>query len=246
MKAITKVKTRLSQPEKSLPELPISQSLQEEEIMKWTIKAHPHLVFPVDAMFGVFGFMVGMVYLYGQYHESETFRESTTGSCVFVSLLLIYFYIGARKKTVFNYRITKNGGDVEYWLDHSKYTGHAFKGIAVLSFVVILTLVALDPFFIWALAGPAGMAVAAASGLLKWENEISYSSFEWDRPHLIFVDRTRGLVVLQRRYDPDIPFEDNYLYFEAFLPKHRIDEFLAIARLYAPSGVDYQEGRCYE
>lgn len=90
------------------------------------------------------------------------------------------------------------------------------------------------------------MAVAAASGLLKWENEISYSSFEWDRPHLIFVDRTRGLVVLQRRYDPDIPFEENYLYFEAFLPKHRIDEFLAIARLYAPSGVDYQEGRCYE
>ena len=87
------------------------------------------------------------------------------------------------------------------------------------------------------------MTIPAALKLLAWENEIEHGSFEWDRVQLISTDRSRNLVILQRRYDPDIPFEQNYLCFRVFLPKHRIDEFLDCCKKYAPSHVDFEEGR---
>ncbi|WP_341522013.1 hypothetical protein AABC73_00585 [Pseudomonas sp. G.S.17] len=70
------------EPSENDPQLADVELFQGAEVMAWRIKAHPHLVFPVDAMFGTFGVMVGMLYLYGQFHESEIFRENTTGSCV--------------------------------------------------------------------------------------------------------------------------------------------------------------------
>jgi hypothetical protein len=98
------------------------------------------------------------------------------------------------------------------------------------------------PMMIFALVGVGAITIPAALKLLAWENEIDSDSFEWDRVQLIVADRKRSLVVLQRRYHPDIPFEQNYMYFKAFLPKQRFDDFIEACKQYAPSTVDFEEG----
>jgi len=235
------------EPSENDPQLADIEPFQGAEVMAWRIKAHPHPMRIVDMTFGGFVLIFFSYFLYGEFYESESDREFTriTSVCS-MCFVLLFWLVVARKKTVYNYVITHAGGWVEYWQHYWVYTPYVFKGISVFFFVAVLTMILIEPSFVWALAGPAAMAAASASGLLKWENEISHSSFKWDRPHLIFVDRKRGLVILQRRYDPDIPFEENYLYFQTFLPKDRLDEFLSLAKLYAPSNVDYEEGRCYE
>ena len=98
------------------------------------------------------------------------------------------------------------------------------------------------PMMIFALVGIGAITIPAALKLLTWENEIDSDSFEWDRVQLILTDRKRNLVILERRYDPDIPFEQNYMYFKVFLPKYRLEEFLECCKQYAPSTVDFEEG----
>jgi len=78
--------------------------------------------------------------------------------------------------------------------------------------------------------------------LLAWENEVDSDSFEWDRVQLILTDRKRNLVILERRYDSDIPFEQNYMYFRNFLPKYRLEEFLECCKQNAASTVDFEMG----
>ncbi|WP_426142189.1 hypothetical protein [Pseudomonas sp. DWP3-1-2] len=222
--------------------------LSGQNVMTWDIKAHPRPTLLVDIVMSVLILVpVGFI-LYGWPGGSGAKANGVFvgGGLVGVVFYLYLWIMAGRQKTLYSYCIGESGVCVEYRQYYPKYAKHFFKGLATLFFVCIFTMIAMDPDFIWMLAGPSGLALVAAKFLLIWENEVGHSSFQWDRPQLVFTDRTRGLVVLQRRYDPDIPFEENCLYFEAFLPKHRIDEFLAIARLYAPSGVDYQEGRCYE
>lgn len=85
------------------------------------------------------------------------------------------------------------------------------------------------------------MVILAAVKLMASENEIEWQRFTWDQPQLIFTDRKRGLVVLQRNFDPEVPFWENHLYVHVFLPKGQIDEFLAPCKKYASSDVEYAE-----
>jgi hypothetical protein len=220
----------------------------ERNVMTWDIKAHPRPTLPVDIAMGILTLVPVSFILYGWLGDSgaEISRALVGGGLVGIILFLYLWVMAGRQKMLYSYCISERGGYVEYRQHYPEYAKHFFKGFAIFFFVCIFIMIAMDPGFVWMLAGPAGIALVAAKFLLTWENEVGHSSFQWDRPQLVFTDRTRGLVILQRRYDPDIPFEENYLYFEAFLPQHRIDEFLTIARLYAPSGVDYEEGRCYE
>jgi len=159
-------------------------------------------------------------------------------------VLVFIMWIGiARQKTFYSYRITEKEGEVKYWLHFPKCSGWIFKGIAIFALVTILAIIAIMPMMIFALVGIGAITIPAALKLLAWENEVDIDSFEWDRVQLILTDRKRNLVILQRRYDPDIPFEQNYMYFRVFLPPHRINEFLDVCRGYAPAYADFQEGR---
>jgi len=104
-------------------------------------------------------------------------------------------------------------------------------------------MIAIAPDLIWAIAGIGGMVILAGLKLMTWENEVNWKCFTWDRPQTIFTDRKRGMVVLERNYDPELPFWENYMYVQVFLPKDRIDEFLALCKKYALSDVEYMEGR---
>lgn len=212
-------------------------------LMSWEIKAHAHPTLFMDIGMAVLGAFPLMFYLYGVFfHENDDTRHSFINSGMFgVALVLFLWVMIVRQKTFYSYRITEEGGEVDYWLHFPKCAGWIFKGIAIFVLVTVLSIVAIMPMMIFALVGIGALTIPAALKLLAWENEINGDDFEWDRVQLIVADRKRNLVVLQRRYDPDIPFEQNYMYFEVFLPKQRFDEFLETCKRYAPPAVDFEE-----
>jgi len=214
-------------------------------LMNWEIKAYQHSAMVMDGSMAVLGALPLMCFLYGfLFHENENTRYLFTDVPIFGMVLVFIMWIGiARQKTFYSYRVTEKGGEVKYWLHFPKCSGWIFKGIAIFALVTVLAIIAIMPMMIFALVGIGAITIPAALKLLAWENEVDSDSFEWDRVQLILTDRKRNLVILERRYDPDIPFEKNYMYFRVFLPPHRISEFLDVCRRYAPAFTDFQEGR---
>jgi len=216
-------------------------------LMGWRIKAHSHWMFPFDAAFGSLAVVAWCIYLWILFFmDDSSTRDFFKVSAASAPLLSTFIWWGGRKKTVWNYKISSRGGFVEWWEDYFESTKYLFKGLAIFAVICVLTLIAVAPGMIWAIAGIGGMVILASIKLMAWENEIEWQRFTWDRPQRIFTDRKRGLVVLQRNFDPDVPFWENYLYVQVFLPKGQIDEFLALCKKYAPSDVEYEEGHFRE
>lgn len=213
-------------------------------LMRWDIKAHAHPTVYVDVpMVGIGSFPL-TCYLYGVFfHQNENTKHLFTDTALFGMALVFFLWVTiARQKTFYSYHISEKGGEVDYWLHFPKCAGWIFKCIAIFALVTVLAIISIMPMMIFALVGVGAITIPAALKLLAWENEIDSDSFEWDRVQLIVADRKRSLVVLQRRYHPDIPFEKNYMYFKVFLPKQRFDEFIEACKKYAPSIVDFEEG----
>ena len=161
--------------------------------------------------------------------EDAAIRDFSKGPTIFALLLSLFFWWIARKKTVWNYNITSKGGDVEFWEDYFKCTKYVFKGLSILAIVCVITAVSIAPGMMWAIAGVGGMVIIASIKLMRWKNEIRVKRFTWDRPQCIFTDRKRGMVVLERRYDPDIAFAENYMYIQIFLRKKGLMSSLPFA-----------------
>ncbi|MBC3951041.1 hypothetical protein [Pseudomonas folii] len=215
-------------------------------IMEWKIKAHSHWIFPVDAGLGSLTTGAMCLYLWIIFFmEDSSTRDFFKVTTAIAPIQMGFYWWIARKKTVWNYKISTKGGHVEYWEDYFQYSRCVFVGLAIIAIVCVLAMVSIAPGMIWAIAGVGGMVILAAIKLLAWENEVESECFTWDRPRRIFVDRKRNLVVLERRYNPDV-VGDNYLCVQVFLPKGRLDEFLAICKQYVSIDVKYEEGRFRE
>jgi hypothetical protein len=174
--------------------------------------------------------------------EDSLTRDFFKEIIVIVPLQFSFFWWIGRKKTVWDYKVSSKGGFVEFWEDYFQCTKYFFRGLAVFATVCVLAMMVIAPDLIWAIAGIGGMVILAGVRLMTWENEVEWQRFTWDRPQRISTDRKRGLVLLQRKYDPELPFWENYMYVRVFLPKGQIDEFLALCKKYAPSDVEYEEG----
>lgn len=215
-------------------------------LMEWEIKAHSHWIFPVDAGLGSMALVAICTYLWVLFFmEASPARDFFKVTTASAPVLAIFLWWAARKKTVWNYKISTVGGHVEYWEDYFKYSKYVFRGLGVFAVVCILTLISIAPGMIWAIAGVGGMVLLAAAKLMAWEHEVDSECFTWDRPQRIYVDRKRDLVVLERSYNPDI-LNDNHLHVQVFLPKGRIDEFLTLCKHYVSSEVEYIEGSIRE
>ena len=233
--------------EAAFKEAAIASIVKAPSIMEWRIKAHSHWMLPGDLAFGSLAFITWCIYLWILvFMEDSSLRDSLTVSATALPMFSSYFWWGARKKTVWNYTISSEGGFVEFWEDYFQNTKYFFRGLAIFAVVCIITMIAIAPGLIWAIAGVGGMVILASIKLMTWENDVSWKCFTWDRPQCIFTDRKRGLVVLERYPNPELPFWENYMYIQVFLPKDQIDEFLALCRKYAPSDVEYKEGHFRE
>jgi len=212
-------------------------------LMAWRIKAHSHRIFPVDAGFGSLAAVAWCIYLWILiFMEDSSTRDFFKVTTTILPLQMSFYWWIARKKTVWNYTISSEGGFVEFWEDYFQNTKYFFRGLAIFAVVCIITMIAIAPGMIWAIAGVGGMVILASIKLMTWEIDVSWKLFTWDRPQCIFTDRKRGLVVLERNPNPELPFWENYMYIQVFLPKDQIDEFLALCKIYAPGDVEYKEG----
>jgi hypothetical protein len=230
----------------ALKEAAIALIVEEPLLMEWRITAHSNWIFPVDAGLGSLTMVAVCVYLWIIFFmEDSSTRDFFKVTTAIAPIQMSFFWWVARKKTVWNYKISTQGGHVEYWEDYFKYSKYVFRGLGVFAVVCILTLISIAPGMIWAIAGVGGMMLLAAAKLMAWEHEIDSECFTWDRPQRICVDRKRNLVVLERSYNPDI-LNDNHLHVQVFLPKGRIDEFITLCKQYVPGEVEYKEGNIRE
>lgn len=224
----------------------IASVVEEPLLMEWEINAHSNWMLLVDAWLGSLTVAAACLYLWIVFFmEDSPTRDFFKSNHYYCTDPNGFFWWVARKKTVWNYKISTVGGHVEYWEDYFKYSKYVFRGLGVFAVVCILTLISIAPGMIWAIAGVGGMVLLAAAKLMAWEHEVDSECLTWDRPQRIYVDRKRDLVVLERSYDPDI-LNDNHLHVQVFLPKGRIDEFLTLCKHYVSSKVEYIEGNIRE
>jgi hypothetical protein len=233
-------------PEES--ETPLRLPLEGRELMTWTAKAMPQITPMIETILSSIILIPLSMLLYGYFGTHEHGLKNpfaffgAAGSC----LWLFFWRVVFLQKTVYHYRATEQGIEEKYYLHYPKHFRTFFKGFAIVFLVIVLCLIAVDPVFIWMLAGPGGMAIMASKSLITWENKITYGYFTWDRPNWIFIDRKRNMIVMKRRHNPSIPTDENYLCFELYLQKGQLDKVLSIVKTYAPANIEYEEGNWSE
>lgn len=200
-----------------------------QTLITWTIRAYPQPTWPMDIgmlVLAVFfcGFLVCEKFLY---FEESTKHVMSLSGWVGLAITVFLWLTVVRQKTVYNYRFTESGCEVDYWLNLPKSGSVFFKSLAIFAFVAILAMISIDPSLIWVAAGPAGMSIVAAVKLLNWENPVEHHATDWARYDLVFIDRKRKMVVPSFQADPLAGFE-------VHLEKSRIDDFVAFLKTVIP------------
>ena len=205
-----------------------------EELMSWTIKALPHPILPVDIAMAIGALLpIGLI-IYGFFgeHASGVGSNDKFMGLFGLCLWLFLWKKVARQKNLYNYRITDQGGEVEYWMDFPDMRTF-FKWFTGICLFVVICMIAVEPSFFWMLAGPGGMAIMGARSLISWENEKKYNWVRWDDLNHVIIDRKRKVVVSL----------DDQVFFEAFLEKSQIDKYLEVVHLYMPPHTRFEEER---
>lgn len=219
--------------------------------MSWTIKALPHNTSIMDigmivlTLIGLTALSNGIYeifYLNLPLQQRSTFLSAHFG-IVCLCMTLYFWILVIRQKNIYHYVITDKELHVEYKTHFPELAGTIFKWLAGTFIIAIFIFIADNPSAAWLLAGPAGISLVNAIHLLNWKNPTKNLRFTWDRPNSVLIDRKRSLVAVQRRYNPDMRIEDNYLYIPIHLPRADIDKFVAIAKKFAPPSTDFEEGR---
>ncbi|MFJ2682324.1 hypothetical protein ACIOYV_01125 [Pseudomonas sp. NPDC087342] len=233
--------------EHAIEEAPIAGEVQ----MSWTIKALPHNTSIMDigmialTLVGLAALSNGIYeifYLDLPMQQRSTFLSAHFG-IICLCMTLYFWTLVIRQKNIYHYVITDIEIDVEYKTHLPQLAVTIFKWLSGTFIVSVFIFIAYNPSAAWLLAGPAGISIVSAIHFLNWKNPTKNLRFTWDRPNLVLTDRKRNLVAVQRRYNPEMRIEDNYLYIPIHLPRASIDEFLVIAKKFAPPSTDFEEGR---
>lgn len=233
--------------ESTIEHTPIAGEVQ----MSWTIKALPHNTSIMDM--GMFVLtLIGLVALSNGIYEifyldlplpqRSTFLSAHFG-IVCLCMTLYFWTLVIRQKNIYHYVVTDKEIEVTYKTHFPKLAGTFFKWLSGVFVLTVFIFIVFNPSAVWLLAGPAGISIVSAIHLLNWKNPTKNLRFTWDRPNLVVTDRKRNLVAVQRRHNPKLRFEDNYLYIPVHLPKTDIDKFLILAKKLTPSSTEFEEGR---
>ncbi|WPX55290.1 hypothetical protein RHM65_06915 [Pseudomonas sp. CCI4.2] len=214
-----------------------------KELMAWTTKALPHPTLAGNIMMAVvFSLLVGVI-LYEYFTGLPAVTESSVTDLAILGICIWLFFWKkvVLQKNVYKIRITEVGGQANYWADIPENINIFFRWTVGIGIFLVVCLIAVMPSGIWLLAGPGGMAILASKSLLNWKREINYTQFKWDRVNWIVIDRKRKLVVFTAHWDPSRTFEEQYVCFEAFVPKDQIDDLIRIAKLHAPTRTHFEQ-----
>lgn len=100
-----------------------------------------------------------------------------------------------RQKTVFHYRLTTDGAEVEHYLYFPDWTGSLFRGTA-LGILLLFFAIAVFTGSLLFMLGPVAMAIAAALRLLSWKNEVTSYFSPWAGYDLVIIDRRQRMLVV--------------------------------------------------
>lgn len=162
---------------------------------------------------------------------------STFGLCFWLFL----WKKGILQKNVYKSRISEVGGQANYWADIPENTDVLFKWLVGTSLFLVACMIAVMPSAIWVLAGPGGFVLIASRSLIKWKLEIKHTQFRWKKINWIVIDKKQKLIVLTSHWDATRTFEDQYVYFQIFVPKDEMDDFIKIAKYYAPTCTHFEQ-----
>ncbi|WPX62728.1 hypothetical protein [Pseudomonas sp. MH10] len=214
-----------------------------KELMAWTTKALPHPTLAGNIMMAVvFSLLVGVI-LYEYFTGLPAVTESSVTDLAILGICIWLFFWKkvVLQKNAYKMRITEVGGQANYWADIPENINIFFRWTVGIGIFLVVCLIAVMPSGIWLLAGPGGMAILASKSLLNWKREIKYTRFTWDQLDWIVIDRKRKLVVFTAHWDPSRTFEEQYVCFQAFVPKDQIDDLIRIAKLHAPTCTHFEQ-----
>lgn len=162
--------------------------------------------------------------------------ESWIAICCIAYGMFFMFLTMTRQKTVFNYKITKTGATVEYYLYFPNFASPLFKGSAIgIVLLFILTAIITESFIF--MIGPVAMALGSARFLLNWKNEIKTRSTEWPLYNLLIVDRARLMIVASYQDETSVGFNMR-------LPNKRLFDYcLETLRKTLPNEIEFREER---
>lgn len=131
----------------------IASIVKVPTLMEWRIKAHPRRTISIDIALGTIVLITSCIYLWILlFMEDSSIRDFFKVTATAFPLFFIFFWWIVRKKTVWNYTISSEGGFVEFWEDYFQATKYFFKGLAIFAIVCVVTMIAIAPGLIWAIA----------------------------------------------------------------------------------------------
>lgn len=155
--------------------------------------------------------------------------------CISITVMNLLAIAMFRQKTVFNYRIHLDHGELDHQFYFPEFAGGLFKSIAGLT-IVFFVFVAILTGSVLFLLGPAAVAAVSAMKLMNWERPpVEYEkSLLWSEHNFVTVDRKYRIIVTHEN--------DLTLGFEARFPnKDLFEQYLAFIRTVVAPHAEFTE-----
>lgn len=196
-------------------------------IMEWDIKTINQPRSDIRRSF-YFGFGAPVLYasiftgwLWDDMAEKEIMFDLWMWLCITTTVVPLIFLAILRQKTVFNYKIHSDHGEVEHQLYFPDFAEGLFQGIAVFAILVFVGVAMLTGSLLF-LFGPAAIAVGSAMTLMSWEKPPveHQESMQWIEHDFVTVDRKHLIIVAH--------YTDTTTGFKARFPnKELFEQYLA-------------------
>lgn len=176
------------------------------ELAAWSIKAikQPRrdiVLGPIVLMVIASAICLGVTWsMWGSIREN---LDSLIAIYCIVYGLFFAMLMMVRQKTVFNYRLTTDGVEVEQYLYFPDWAAPMFRGTALVVLLLFFAVAVVTGSLLF-LLGPAAMAAMAALRLLSWKNEVKRTVSPWSGFNLVIHDQKQHMLVLSFQDQPVI------------------------------------------
>ncbi|WP_109511922.1 permease [Pseudomonas ovata] len=207
-------------------------------LMKWSIKAINQSPSDIRAAF-YFCFGTPIICISGLswwlWPEMEIMFGFWLGLCMATIVFPMIFLAILRQKTVFNYKIQLDYGEVEHQLYFPDFASDLFQGLAAFAILIFVGVALLTGSLLF-LLGPAAIAVGSAMTLMNWEKPpvVYERSMSWNDHDFVTVDR-KYLIIVAHHTDTTIGFKAR------FPDKALFEQYLAFLRTVVAPHAEFTE-----
>lgn len=220
--------------------------LDEPAIITWQIRTRDYYTLPANILFFInFIIAVGVGWIMSHAGGNSLSASVLSGGGMFIFLLLIGMSM-THQTAIIVYRLTEKRIEVFSWKPQIDSVKPVMKWTAIVSGVVVLFLVFINPSFIIAAIGPVGIGVMAvlmgnSKGYQSMVRSEECHEIDWPNAEDIAVWRKRGLIGLRFTwYNED---GSHYsVYSKIYCRNQDFEKCLAFFRKHLPN-TPYREGK---